>query len=831
VPRVSLTQWCLLALLLVSVVSLAYTRLGIAETVPAVTGVSWNPNVNCVPVVTTLENIIGTNLNSFNGGLLAGSQYATYNLKYYDQNGTGFFQPGDPVVYDIDNNGVADVTGGKNDQFYSTVTSGSADRNLSTYPTSLVSGQLLERPLKNDTRLKFIDGSTPAYYNTTNGSWDSGDQNVGETVVFDTNNDGFVDMGDMVVSGGVRTPFPTEIGKPLTTQTFGGILNKRMLNPPCTITNTAGHVVGVFVEIRGVYPENWEYNTEDCATVFNGINGGGNYNATLCDSTGDMRTFGFRGDCGSGTYTACNHQIHFEIDQDWMAKGWCGPAISYCNNSTLLQYVPSGILPVSTSIDVQGFIYWDPTEVTTQGHMFSGWELHPFTAWRLSASLATSIRDTAENPVTSIIAGTTVHDTAIISNGSGAFTGTVTYNVFTGSTCGGTATIVGSPVAVTNGIVPNSVSQSFNAAGLFSWNSVYSGDTDNNPATSPCELLIVNKSSPIVSATLSANPITVGGSVTASAALSGSFQASGTVIYLLFTGSTCAGTGTQVGDPVAVTNGAVPNSPSQTFNTAGNFSWNVVYSGDSNNDGSTGTCESLTVNPTSGVIVSTILSSNNITFGRSVSDSATLTGATTNAGGTVIYNIFSGSTCAGTAVPVGSPVLVTNGVIPRSGSQTFNSPGSFSWKAAYSGDANNNGATSLCEPLTVNEPISVNFAFSPTKHDSGRNIAFSGIATGGTLPYASWMWNFGDNSPASFGATIAHSYPKAGSYIVRLTVMDNSGVSATSTMTILVLENRTILGLDAILFYEIMVSLGAAIATNAIGLYWRRTRARLDRTA
>src|SRR5438094_9033171 len=81
-----------------------------------------------------------------------------------------------------------------------------------------------------------------------------------------------------------------------------------------------------------------------------------------------------------------------------MAQGWRGPSICYCTSATLPQYVPGGILPGSTSIDVQGFIYWDPTEVTTQGHMYSGWELHPFTAWRLSASLATNRTILGLNP-------------------------------------------------------------------------------------------------------------------------------------------------------------------------------------------------------------------------------------------------------------------------------------------------------------------------------------------------------------------------------------------------------------------------------------------------
>src|SRR5438093_3492235 len=252
--RVTRTRWCLFALLLVGVVSLAHTQQSNAETPPAATGVSWNPNVNCVPVVTTVENIMGTNVTCFNGGLLAGSRYAIYKLEYFAQNGNDSFEPGEPVVYDLDNNGTADVTPGKNDQFYSTVTSGSADRNLSTSPTSLVSGPLLGQPLKTEPRLKYIDGSTTAYYNTTNGSWDAGEQNVGETVVFDVNNDGVVDGGDTVVSGGARLPSSAEMGKPLVTQTFGGILNKRMLDPPCTIRNDAGQVVAAYVEIRSVYP-------------------------------------------------------------------------------------------------------------------------------------------------------------------------------------------------------------------------------------------------------------------------------------------------------------------------------------------------------------------------------------------------------------------------------------------------------------------------------------------------------------------------------------------------------------------------------------------------
>src|SRR5207248_1134835 len=53
---------------------------------------------------------------------------------------------------------------------------------------------------------------------------------------------------------------------------------------------------------------------------------------------------------------------------------------------------------------------------------------------------------------------------------------------------------------------------------------------------------------------------------------------------------------------------------------------------------------------------------------------------------------------------VGGAVTVTNGTVPGSAGATFNSTGTFYWQAAYSGDTNNNSATSTCgsEVLTVN---------------------------------------------------------------------------------------------------------------------------------
>jgi uncharacterized repeat protein (TIGR01451 family) len=90
--------------------------------------------------------------------------------------------------------------------------------------------------------------------------------------------------------------------------------------------------------------------------------------------------------------------------------------------------------------------------------------------------------------------------------------------------------------------------------------------------------------------------------------------------------------------------------------------------------------------------------------GASVFDTATLAGASSNAGGTVTYDFFTGSlACSGT--PATQIVSVTNAVVPNSTPQTLNSAGSYSYNAIYSGDSGNAGpVTSPCEPLTVQPP-------------------------------------------------------------------------------------------------------------------------------
>src|SRR4029077_17813634 len=162
-------------------------------------------------------------------------------------------------------------------------------------------------------------------------------------------------------------------------------------------------------------------------------------------------------------------------------------------------------------------------------------------------------------------------------------------------TCTGTSSIITTVSVGSGNNVPPSPTFTPPLAGTFSFNAGYGGDANNNGNTASCHSLLVNKATPSISTVLSSANVPVGGSVLDSAAMTGSFQASGLATYEFFSGSSCIGTPTTVGASVTVTNTVIPNSALQAFNSAGFYSWNVVYSGDANNNGITSPCEPLSV--------------------------------------------------------------------------------------------------------------------------------------------------------------------------------------------------------------------------------------------
>jgi hypothetical protein len=109
-------------------------------------------------------------------------------------------------------------------------------------------------------------------------------------------------------------------------------------------------------------------------------------------------------------------------------------------------------------------------------------------------SLITTIHDSSHAVVSSVVAGTLVHDSATVSGSVGTPTGTVTFKWFTNGSCTGTPAATSSGFTLSGGTVDGTTfPQSPATSGSFAFTASYSGDGTYNPKDSSCEPLTVTK--------------------------------------------------------------------------------------------------------------------------------------------------------------------------------------------------------------------------------------------------------------------------------------------------------------------------------------------------
>ncbi len=142
------------------------------------------------------------------------------------------------------------------------------------------------------------------------------------------------------------------------------LFSKRALYPfPPPLSSPCSTPSGIpaFVEIHSLTVSSLAI--ADCGVSFDRSNGGEPFpNGSTCSTT-----FSLAG--SSPSCPACYmHRIYGVIDRDWKA---------------------AGIAPASPAqgqtIDVQGFVYWNPQWVDQPWHSYTGWELH-VVAWRVSTT-------------------------------------------------------------------------------------------------------------------------------------------------------------------------------------------------------------------------------------------------------------------------------------------------------------------------------------------------------------------------------------------------------------------------------------------------------------
>src|SRR3989475_10060245 len=118
--------------------------------------------------------------------------------------------------------------------------------------------------------------------------------------------------------------------------------------------------------------------------------------------------------------------------------------------------------------------------------------------------------------VTSVPAGSTVHDKATVSGSFGTPTGTVTFTFFTtSSTCRDTSVGWGCVTLVSSAVLHPSASQGPLSAGSYSFIAHYNGDPNYTATDSPCEPLEVTGSADLsITKTDNPDPVNAGATLT-----------------------------------------------------------------------------------------------------------------------------------------------------------------------------------------------------------------------------------------------------------------------------------------------------------------------------
>jgi len=178
----------------------------------------------------------------------------------------------------------------------------------------------------------------------------------------------------------------------------------------------------------------------------------------------------------------------------------------------------------------------------------------------------------------------------------------------------------------------------------------------------------------------------------------------------------------------------------------------------------------------------TVKTGTNPTAAFVVSPSSTIPGQT------VFFNAAA-STASGTRTLVDYQWNFGDGATGRgvTASHAFGAVGSYTVSLTVVDDAGRMATTTSTVVVATTGSASpvAKITFSPTTPAHGLPVNFSGADSTSSSPIDSYMWDFGDGN-TGFGLTPSHVFAAAGSYIVRVTITDTAGRTATTTTTVTV---------------------------------------------
>ncbi|HEX3735421.1 MAG TPA: kelch repeat-containing protein, partial [Solirubrobacterales bacterium] len=371
--------------------------------------------------------------------------------------------------------------------------------------------------------------------------------------------------------------------------------------------------------------------------------------------------------------------------------------------------VASGPLPPGVSLSSSGVLSGTPTAAgsysfTVQSSDSSSAQQSAAKAFDLEVKKAEpTISTTPDGPVT---VGATIEDEAKVEGRVDPQAGSsVEFKLYPPSdaTCSHTPVYTHTAsYAATGEPSVSSGTYATTEAGTYHWSGIYSGDANNQSASSICtEASAAVKASPTLSTTASSG-ITLGGAtkVKDTATLTNGYSPGGTVTFKLYGPNDTSCTGGIAFQDTETVSGAGAVSAELAPTAAGTYRWTAEYNGDANNNGATDACnganESVAVAKAAPTIMST--ATGPVTVGAKVKDTATLAGGATP-GGTITFKLYGpgDSGCHNAAVSDSGPITVTGNGNYESGEYPTTAAGAYYWTVEYSGDANNSAATSACE--------------------------------------------------------------------------------------------------------------------------------------
>jgi hypothetical protein len=393
------------------------------------------------------------------------------------------------------------------------------------------------------------------------------------------------------------------------------------------------------------------------------------------------------------------------------------------------------------------------------------------------------------------VGATTVTDTATLPDAYHP-TGTIEFTAYGPSAAADctTAPVDEETVPVTgDGSYTTPVGFAPSQAGTYWWTASYGGDTNNNAAAVGCgdESVTIAKASPAVSTSPGAGGTVGAIAVTDTAALAGSYNATGAIEFTLYgPGATADCTATPVFDEaVTVSGDGTYPSPSFAPAQAGTYYWVASYSGDTNNNPATTNCgdEPVVITKASPAIATS--PSPRTPVGTAVTDTATLDGGY-NPTETITFNLYGPSPAPACSAPVFTGTEPVSAGAATSPSFTPAQAGTYWWTASYSGDTNNNPAATNCgdESVIITPPSHLYWAnlFGSAVNEAGLDgsnphavVSVQGEPFGVTVDISHLYWtNFnagtinaagldgsnphaivtGQNEPAAIAVDDSHLY-------------------------------------------------------------------------